>query len=85
MLVGVWPWGKLRRLNPGRWQCTFVQRMFDHRTLSDSIVHPYDVENKNSAKRNVTCGGRSPFIKQLNSVSGVGVRGRLVESECSAA
>jgi hypothetical protein len=53
LLVGVWPWGELWRYNSDSRQWTFMQRMFDHPVLSDEIVHPYDVENRDHAVRNL--------------------------------
>ena len=46
MFVGVWPWGELWRYNPDSDQWTFAQRMFDHPTPTDKVVHPYEEENR---------------------------------------
>lgn len=46
MLVGVWPWGEVWRYNSDGNAWTFIQRMFSHPELSDSVVHPYDNENR---------------------------------------
>ncbi|MCC7423508.1 MAG: hypothetical protein IT428_24800 [Planctomycetaceae bacterium] len=46
MLVGIWPWGELWRYSPDTRKWTFLQRMFDHPSISDKVVHPYDVENQ---------------------------------------
>ena len=53
LLVGVWPWGEVWRYNPDSRQWTFMRRMFDTPSLSDEIVHPYDVENRDHAVRNL--------------------------------
>ena len=53
LFVGVWPWGELWRYNPDSRQWTFMRRMFDHPDLSEKIVHPYDVENRDHAVRNL--------------------------------
>jgi hypothetical protein len=45
LFVGVWPWAELWRYNPDSQKWFFVQRMIDHPKPSDSITHPYDVEN----------------------------------------
>jgi hypothetical protein len=52
VFVGVWPWGELWRYNRDSKSWTFVRRMFDHPSLSDKIVHPYDVENRGNAVGN---------------------------------
>ena len=46
MFVGVWPWGELWRYNPDSNKWTFAQRMFDHPTPTDKVVHPYEEENR---------------------------------------
>lgn len=48
LLVGVWPWGELWRYSPDARQWRLMQRMFDHPEVSNAIVHPYDVENRNN-------------------------------------
>jgi hypothetical protein len=53
LFVGVWPWGELWRYNADSRKWTFMRRMFDHPDLSDEIVHPYDVENRGNAVRNL--------------------------------
>lgn len=52
-LVGVWPWGELWRYQPDSRKWSFVRRMFDHPQLSNQIVHPYDVENRDNAVSNL--------------------------------
>jgi hypothetical protein len=52
LLVGVWPWGELWRFNPDSQQWQLMQRMFDHPQVSDAIVHPYDIENRNHPVKN---------------------------------
>lgn len=46
MYVGVWPWGELWRYNPSSSTWHFERRMFEHPALSEKIVHPYDIENR---------------------------------------
>jgi hypothetical protein len=46
LFVGVWPWAEMWRYNPDSRGWSFMQRMFDHPTLTDKITHPYEVENK---------------------------------------
>ena len=46
LFVGVWPWGELWRYNRDSRRWAFMRRMFDHPSLSDKIVHPYDLENR---------------------------------------
>ena len=53
LMVGVWPWGEVWRYNPDSRRWIFMQRMFDHPTLSDQITHPYDVENQENSPRNL--------------------------------
>jgi hypothetical protein len=53
LMVGVWPWGELWRYNPDSRQWFFAKRMFDHPAVSDGVVHPYDVENRNHAVGNL--------------------------------
>ncbi|NUQ64275.1 MAG: hypothetical protein HUU20_17535 [Pirellulales bacterium] len=52
LLAGVWPWGELWRYSPDAKKWIFMQRMFDHPELSDTIVHPYDVENRGNPVSN---------------------------------
>ncbi|HUE86478.1 MAG TPA: hypothetical protein VMO26_10410 [Vicinamibacterales bacterium] len=52
VLVGVWPWGELWRYSPDAKRWGLMQRMFDHPAPSDTITHPYDVENVNNPVRN---------------------------------
>ncbi|MDP6553630.1 MAG: hypothetical protein QGG71_03125 [Pirellulaceae bacterium] len=52
VFVGVWPWGELWRYNRDSKSWTFMRRMFEHPSLSDKIVHPYDVENQGNAVGN---------------------------------
>jgi len=65
LFVGVWPWGELWRYNLDSKAWAFERRMFDHPSLSDKIVHPYDIESRDSDVKNqwgqrvtslVTCG-----------------------------
>ncbi len=53
LIVGVWPWGELWRYNPDSRRWVFMQRMFEHPSLSAEIVHPYDVENRGHAVGNL--------------------------------
>lgn len=53
LFVGVWPWGELWRYNPDSKAWAFERRMFDHPSLSDKIVHPYDIESRDSDVRNL--------------------------------
>ncbi|MBM3997107.1 MAG: hypothetical protein FJ303_23595 [Planctomycetes bacterium] len=53
LFVGVWPWGELWRYNPDSKAWAFERRMFDHPSLSDKIVHPYDIESRDSAVKNL--------------------------------
>lgn len=53
MFVGVWPWGELWRYHPAKGTWHFQQRMFDHPALSETIVHPYDVENRQNDVSNL--------------------------------
>lgn len=52
LFVGVWPWGELWRYQPDARKWSFARRMFDHPQLSDQVVHPYDVENRDNAVSN---------------------------------
>jgi len=70
VFVGVWPWGELWRFNPDSRKWAFTQRMFDHPELSNTVTHPYDVENQggdvgNQWGQRVTSlvpGGASLFV-----------------------
>lgn len=46
LFVGVWPWGELWRYSPDSRRWRLLRRMFDHPQMSDSVVHPYEVENR---------------------------------------
>ncbi|MCA9096028.1 MAG: hypothetical protein KDA68_21255, partial [Planctomycetaceae bacterium] len=41
---GVWPWAELWRYDGAKWK--FVQRMFEHPSLTDKVTHPYEAETK---------------------------------------
>lgn len=41
---GVWPWGELWRFDGRDWK--FVQRMFKHPEITESVTHPYELETK---------------------------------------
>lgn len=45
LLVGVWPWSELWRLDPDTGGWTFVQRMFTHPKLHAIPVHPYEKQS----------------------------------------
>ena len=53
VFVGVWPWGELWRYDPGSKSWNFARRMFDHPRLTDSVTHPYDLENRGNAVGNL--------------------------------
>ncbi|MEO1998867.1 MAG: hypothetical protein ABGZ17_26775 [Planctomycetaceae bacterium] len=53
LLVGVWPWGEVWRYNRDSRQWMFMQRMFTHPSISADIVHPYEVENRDTAPQNL--------------------------------
>jgi len=53
LLVGVWPWGEVWSYHPDARKWSFMQRMFDHPAISDRIIHPYDVENRDNAPQNM--------------------------------
>lgn len=53
LVVGVWPWGELWRMNPIRQKWTFARRMFDHPTPRPELIHPYDVENQHNPVSNL--------------------------------
>jgi len=44
LLVGVWPWSELWRLNPDSQSWTMMQRMFTHPAPHTDPVHPYEKE-----------------------------------------
>lgn len=46
LIVGVWPWGELWRMNPGDQKWSLARRMFDHPHPNPHLVHPYDNENR---------------------------------------
>ena len=46
LYAGVWPWGEVWRFDGDRNEWNFVQRMFDHPELTDSVTHPYEKETK---------------------------------------
>jgi hypothetical protein len=45
LYAGVWPWAEVWRYDGADWH--FVQRMFSHPALIDSVTHPYEAETKN--------------------------------------
>ena len=53
VLVGVWPWGELWRYNSDSTRWAFMQRMFDHPAPTDTVTHPYDIENLGNAIGNL--------------------------------
>jgi hypothetical protein len=53
LFVGVWPWGELWRYRPDTETWTLDRRLFCHPALSDEIVHPYEVENRDHSPRNL--------------------------------
>ena len=46
LCVGVWPWAEVWRYDADQSQWGFVQRMFEHPTLTDKFQHPYEAETK---------------------------------------
>lgn len=44
LYCGVWPWGELWRYDGTEWK--FVQRMFEHPSLTDKVTHPYEAETQ---------------------------------------
>jgi len=44
LYCGVWPWAELWRYDGAEWN--FVQRMFEHPSLTDKVTHPYEDETK---------------------------------------
>lgn len=53
LMVGVWPWAEVWRYNPDSRRWTFMQRMFDHPSLSSAVTHPYDLENRGNKPQNL--------------------------------
>ena len=53
LFTGVWPWGEVWRYNPDSDRWTFMRRMFEHPALSEKILHPWDVENRDHAVQNL--------------------------------
>jgi hypothetical protein len=53
LIVGVWPWGELWRMNPSQQKWTFARRMFDHPAPTPEVIHPYDVENQHNPVTNL--------------------------------
>lgn len=44
LYCGVWPWGEVWRFDGADWK--FVQRMFSHPTVANTVTHPYEAETK---------------------------------------